>query len=77
MTPISATVTSIEQDIATVQCVDGQTLRLPLDAFAGTPTLNTPVHIIVAPVQATDAATRELSRHIINEFLGSSPTQAS
>jgi hypothetical protein len=70
MTPLSATISSIEGDIVTLSFQDGQSLRLPLEAFAGKPSIDASVDIIAAPRQASDAATRELSRHVINELLG-------
>ncbi len=70
MTPLSATITAIENNLATLQCADGRILKLPIEALAGKPATGTAVDIIAAPRQATDAATRELSRHIINELLG-------
>lgn len=70
MTPLSATVTAIDQNTVTLQCADGQILKLPIEALAGKPVTGTTIDIIAAPRQTTDAATRELSRHIINELLG-------
>lgn len=77
MTPLSAIVSSIEGSIVTLSLQDGQSLRLPIEAFAGKPTMGASVDLIAAPRQATDAATRELSRHIINELLGQKKDETS
>lgn len=68
--PLKATILRIESDIAVLKTADNQEFRFPIGEMDGTPVPGTEVLIAIAPIHATDASSRPLAKHVLNELLG-------
>jgi hypothetical protein len=68
--PIKATIQSIEGDLIQVSLSDGQTLRLPLKYFEGTPKVGAEALLIIAVPGSEDAGRQAMAHHILNQLLG-------
>ena len=69
MTPVSFTVQDVSDKTVVLTSADGQTLRLPPNAFHGTVKHGTEVKIIAVAIGAFDGGTTEFARAVLQELL--------
>ncbi len=66
---LSATVQSIDGEVAVLALDDGQTLRVPLSACEGQAKPGLKVRLVVAMIGSEDAGRTGLARELLNEIL--------
>lgn len=68
---LTVRVESVEGDLLTTKTTDGQTLRLPASAVAGTAKAGTELRLMAVAVGSEDAGRTEFAKRLLDELVGS------
>jgi len=67
---LQTTVTDIQNGQVTIRLNDGQTVRVPVADFEGTPTVGSAVYLVLAVPGSEDAGRQSLAKHLLNQMIG-------